>query len=273
MSKFTSLPTPSLSPSAIAVQAMGYPLPDLPVAQEDGVCGLCGIPIRKGLTPVREFVPSPEFGAHKHLNPTRSGWICAPCAVVTSGASGFTTRFTRALFTPSKAYRLSSADDVAWMLMQAEPPFVAIFNTRSSAHMVWHAPVSYSRHEFGIVLGSISASIRPDAVLAAHAALSRLCEVSNHALHSHYQWPVFNLRMYDDLVDICRLIPTHERVLRDCKEPSVVADLRAFDNLNQAERWALSALLLAKPKRGGVLGPFEQPPILDQTSPVAAEAN
>lgn len=263
--------THSLSPSAIAVQAMGYPLPDLPLAQEEGVCGLCGIPIHKGITPVRKFVPSAEFGAHRHLDPARSGWICAACSVVTSGASGFTTRFSRALFTPTQAYRLSSAEDIAWLLMQAEPPFVAIFNTRSSAHMIWHAPVSYSRHAFGMTLGSITASLRPDAVLAAHAALSRLCAVSNTALNAHYQWPVFNLRMYDDLVDICRLIPSHERVLRDSNDPLVIADLRTFDNLNQAERWALSALLLARPKRGGTLGPFEQPPILDPATPNAAE--
>lgn len=267
----TPVHAPSLSPSAIAVQAMGYPLPELPVAQEDGVCGLCGTPIHKGVTPVRQFEPSPEFGAHKHIHPSRSAWICAPCAVVTSGASGFMTRFSRALFNPTHAYRLSSAEDVGWMLTLAEPPFVAIFNTRSSAHMIWHAPVSYSRHEFGIVLGNTSASIRPDAVLAAYGALSRLCDVSNEALRSHYQWPVFNLRMYDDLVDICRLIPTHERVLRDSVDPLVVADLRTFDNLNQAERWALSALLLARPKRGGGLDPFERPPILDQTATTAAE--
>ena len=261
----------TLSPSAIAVQAMGYPLPDLPVAQEEGVCGLCGVPIHKGLTPTRKFEPSPEFGAHKHINPSRGGWICAPCAVVTSGASGFTTRFSRALFTPTQAYRLSSAEDVAWMLTQAEPPFVAIFNTRSSAHMVWQAPVSYSRHEFGIALGNVCATIRPDAVLAAHGALSRLCDVSNQALQSHYQWPVFNLRMYDDLVDICRLIPAHERALRDNVDPLVVADLRTFDDMNQAERWALSALLLARPKRGGSLGPFERPPILDKSTSIAVE--
>lgn len=266
-----SVQTESLSPSAIAVQAMGYPLPDLPAAQINDTCGLCGAPITKGVTPVRSFVPTTEFGAHKHLNPARSEWICAPCAVVTSGAAGFTTRFSRALFTTKQAYRLSSAEDVAWWLTSAEPPFVAIFNTRSSAHMVWHAPVTYSRQQFGIVLGNIGATIRPDSVLAAHSALGRLCDVSNAALKSHYQWPVFNLRMYDDLVDICRLIPSHERVLRTSQDPAVITDLHTFDDMNQAERWALSALLLARPKRGGALGPFQQPPVLDQATAATTE--
>jgi len=255
----------------MAVHAMRYPLPDLPVALADGICGLCGASLHKGLTPTRKFAPSAGFGAHKHLNPSSSAWICAPCAVVTSGASGFTNRFSRALFTVHKAFRLSSAEDVCWMITHAEPPFVAIFNTRSSAHMLWQAPVSYNRHAFGVVLGSVCASLRPDAVLAAHSALGRLCEVSNKALNAHYQWPVFNLGLYDDLVDICRLIPSHERVLRDSKDTMVVADLRTFDEMNQAERWALSALLLARPRRGGPLGPFEQPPILDQATPIATE--
>ena len=256
------------SPTHLAVSAMGFALPKLDVATADGPCGLCGVQLTKGVTPAKAFDHNPEFGAFEHLHPGRGSLICAACVVVTSTTTGFMNRFSRAVFTEKRAYRLSAAEDICWMLLQAEPPFVAVFNTRSSGHVLWQAPVTYDRASIGVVLGSMPAAIRPEAVTGARTALGRLAEAGNEALGAHYQWPVFNLSLYDDVTDLCRLIPSHERVLRASDDPVVQRDLQVFDALSQAERWALSALLLARPKRSQSITDFQPPPILHRSKPV-----
>ena len=248
----------------MAVRALGLPLPPLAAASSDGSCGLCGVPIRKGVTPAKLYQPTAEFAAFEHLHPNRSGWICAACVVVTSSASGLMTRHSRAVFTANKAYRMSNAADICWMLQHATPPFVAVFNTRASAHVLWQAPVTHDRAVIGVVVGSTVGTIRSQAVLSAHAALGRLADAANKALGTHYHWPVFNLSLYGDLVDACRLNPLHESMLRSSANPKVMGDLCAFDDLNPTERWALSALLLARPKRGQSIASFDEPPILEK---------
>ena len=258
----------AISPTELAVQAMGFALPRLEPSPVQSQCGLCGVPLHKGVTPAKAFEHSAEFGAFEHLHPARCELICAACVVATSTTTGFMNRFSRAVFTEHKAYRLSSSEDIAWMLLRAKPPFVAVFNMRSSGHVLWQAPVTYDRTCVGVVLGSVAASIRPDAVLAARGALGRLAKVGNEALGAHYQWPVFNLSLYDDVADLCRIIPSHERVLRASAEPAVHQDLQVFDSLNQGERWALTALLLARPKRSQSIDDFPTPPTLHRSNPV-----
>lgn len=256
-----------VSPTELAVKAMGFALPKLAPAPVDACCGLCGIALEQGKSPAKAFEHGAEFGAFEHLHPQRGALICASCVVATSTTTGFMNRLSRAVFTEKKAYRMSSAEDVCWMLLKAPPPFVAVFNMRSSGHVLWQAPVTYDREQIGVVLGSVVCSINSQAVLRARAALGRLAEASNEALGAHYQWPVFNLSLYDDVVDLCRIIPSHERVLRASVVEQVQQDLQVFDALNQAERWALSALLLARPKRNQSLDDIAVPPVLHRTKP------
>jgi len=259
--------TEIVSPTALAISAMGFKPAALPLSGTDGRCGLCAIPILKGKTPAKPFTPGPEFTAYEHLDVSAHAMICGACSVATSTTTGFMNRFSRAVFTEHEALRMSSAEDVAWMLLHAEPPFVAVFNTRSSGHVLWQAPVTYDHRFIGVVLGSTVLTIDRDKVLRAREALERLAVAGNAAMGAHYQWPVINLSMYDDLTDMCRLIPSHERVLRASGEPQVLNDLDVFDQLNAGERWALSALLLARPKRGQGLNDFARPPVLHRNAP------
>lgn len=258
-----------LSPSALAIQALGFKPAELPVATTDGRCGLCGIPVYKGKTPAKPFTPGAEFSAFEYLDPAAPALICGACTVVTSTTTGFMSRYSRALFMRHEAVRLSSAEDVAWMLLHAQPPYVAVCNTRSSGHVLWHAPVTYDQRSIGVVLGNTVLTINRDKVSQAREALARLAIVGNEALGAHYQWPVINLSMYGELTDMCRLIPSHERVLRGACEPQVIDDLDVFDQLNAGERWALSALLLARPKRNQSLDDFTKPPAVHRNIPSA----
>lgn len=253
-----------LSPSHMAVKALGFALPALPTSPQDVPCGLCGFPLRTGTTPAKPFTPSQEFGSFELLHPARSTLICAACDVVLSTKSGFLSRFSRAVFTEQAAYRLTSAEDIGWMLLRADPPFVAVYNTRASAHVIWQAPVTFDVHAIGVVVGPNVFSVNRTALLRAHAALGRLAVAGNEILGAHYQWPIFNLTLQDDLVDVCRLIPSHERVLRACSDNQVEEDLKVFDGLSLGERWGLAAMLLARPKRALPIDDFRPPPRLSR---------
>ena len=260
------------SPSALALQSLGYKPARLPPSPVNGHCGLCGVQLVQGKTPARKFEPAMEFTAYEFLHPGRSEYICAACEVIASTTTGFMSRFSRAVFTPQGAHRLTSAEDVCWMALQLDPPFVAVFNTKSSAHVVWHAPVTYDCRSIGVVLGPQIITIDRHAVLLAREALARLTTVANLARGAHYQWPVFNLSLYDDVVDLCRLIPSHERVLRSSEDEQVLADLKVFDDLSPGDRWALSALLLTRAKRDTPVGTFDAPPLLHRVPDAVLKA-
>lgn len=252
------------SASELATTALKIRMADLPPSQMTGPCGLCGVWLTKGESVAAPYRPSVDFGAADHLSPSRAAIICQACVAVVATGNGLLTRHSRALFTPTGAYRMSSAEDVGWMLTQAAAPFVAVFNTKSSAHIVWQTPVTHDRAVIYVSLGQHVGTIRPHAVMSARLALERMAVFANEIMESHYQWPVMNLSLYDDVVDVCRLIPTHERVLRQSEAHDIGEALSLFDDINLAERWALSALLLARPKRDQAVDNFKRPPVVEK---------
>ena len=236
------------SASAMACRALGLKAPaELVCADEACQCGLCGAPIAPGEL-VGQFKPARDFGAYMHLHPSRSDAMCVSCASVMA-TPRLLTAWSRAVFTPTAALRMTTAQDVSWMLLHCPAPFAAIYNTRKSAHMVWQAPVTLDKRMVGVVWGSKVGWINVNRVLSARTALSSLAQKANAALGASYEWPVSGLSLRDDTPDLCELMPSHERVLRESKRADVHAELALFDSLNHCERWALSALLLAAPRR------------------------
>lgn len=256
---------PSTSASQFAVRALGLKVPELPLSTKTIACGLCGAGLSAGKSPAKTYEPNPDFGAHEHTGPHRHAIICSACTLATSAASGLMTKHSRAVFSGKSAYRLSSAEDIGWMITKAEPPFMAVFNTRASSHVVWQAPITYDRRAIGIMIGQQAGVIDQPKVLNARLALARLTEVANPELQAHYQWPVINLTIYEDATDSCQMIPSHSRILHKSKDAAVAADLAAFEGLNMPERWALSALLLARPKRSNSIEDFKRPPKISAT--------
>lgn len=252
----------ALSPSQIAVSALALPTPSLETSSLSCQCGLCGQTITAGYTPAMPYSPPVDF-ASEQLHPRRAAWVCSDCSALLANPLTL-TKYSRAVLTLNGGYRLTTAQDVGWLLLHAPAPLVAVFNTRKSAHMIWHTPVTYDKRAIGIAWAKSSAVIRTQRVQAAYEALARLSKHYNSKTRANYTWPVEGLSLRDDNIHMCQLLPSHEHLLRRSDEPAIQADLDAFDSLNQCERWALSAILLTAPNLETCWEnlEFQQPPNL-----------
>lgn len=219
-------------------------------------CGLCGTPIKKN-APAGLFRPDSDFSSEQ-LHPRRSNWVCIACATILAHPMTL-TGWSRAIFCANGAYRMSTASDITWMLMQAPPPLVAIYNTRKAAHMIWQTPVTHDKQIIHVTWGRTTGSIRLNRLQAAYEALARLADHAGKSSKAAYVWPVQNLTLRDDESAMCQLIPSHDRMLRKSDDAQVRADLDSFDMLTQCERWALSAVLLTAPSRSTPWGKISAP--------------
>lgn len=235
----------AFSPSELAVQALQLSIPELPVSATDCKCGLCGACLIEGSTPCTPYRPPLDFSSEQ-LHPRRAGLVCAHCAALLAYPDSL-TKYSRAVFTPEGAYRLTTAQDVAWLLLQAPTPLLAVFNTRKSAHMIWHTPVTYDRRLIGITWGKVTGTIRTQCVQAAYEGLKVLATHYNAHSKANIPWPVDGLSLRDENLHMAQLLPSHDLMLRQCDKPHITEALEAFDKLTQCERWALSAILLTSP--------------------------
>ena len=227
----------------MAALALNLAMPELPpLAQDDCDCGLCGQYLQKGVSAAKAYRPPTDF-AHEHIHPRRSAWICSSCAAILAEPR-MLTQFSRAIYQPHVARRMTTASDVAWMLLAAPAPFLAVYNTRKSAHTIWHAPVTYDKRAIGITWSNHDGTIRLNAVGAAYTALARLSAAYNSTTRAKFGWPVQGLSLRDDLSHYCQLLPSHDMRLRASTDEQIQSDLNAFDKLSLVERWALCAILM-----------------------------
>lgn len=237
----------SISPSSLAAAALKLPTPQgLAPSPEDCACGLCGQLLLAHKSPACPYTPALDF-ASDALHPCRAALICSDCTAVMAYPDAL-TRYSRAVFTEQGAYKLTTANDVLWLLKEAPAPLVAIYNTRKSAHMIWRTPVTHDKRVISITWGAITGIIRTSLVERAYEALRLLAKHFNANSKSSIAWPVDGLSLRDDNLHSGQLLPSHDHMLRRSDDSEIQAALNDFDALNQCERWALSAVLLTSPK-------------------------
>lgn len=246
VTKMAPQPNASISPCEIVAKSLKLDYPkELNVANTTCHCGLCGLALQAGETSCTEYSPPLDF-ASEQIHPRRSAMVCSHCSAVLA-CTNVLTKYSRSVFTSQGAYRLTTAQDVLWLIKEAQGPLVAVYNTRKSAHMVWHTPVTYDRRAIAITWGKVTGVMRTNRIQAAYEALARLSAHYNSQTKANIPWPVDGLTLRDENVHMCQLLPSHDRALRASEDQDVQADLEAFDRLNQCERWALSAILLTAP--------------------------
>ena len=160
-----------VSPSRIAIEALGI-APEGAPSKVDGCCAMCGTHISVGdiCAPLRisqKFVDENCFAA------PGSKIICGACASL-QGKDALSSTWQGVLSMAGARPFARWMEIKASLLDPPEPPFVAVYGTSRQQHMVWRAPISYSRELFYVRVGMENLLIRRAILQPALAASSRL---------------------------------------------------------------------------------------------------
>lgn len=142
-------------------------------AEHDGHCGYCGTPIKAGekVEPL-EFRKS--FIDHNMCADPMSPYACLYCVEIMD-RSAFLQKLSSGIFTTSGMYPVSKKIHRAHFLNNPPaPPFTFAIQTGKSQHVVWKAPVNFSRDVFTVQVGDRSVIVRHALFMAAVSAVKNL---------------------------------------------------------------------------------------------------
>ena len=165
-------------PSRLFREAAGIPVSRKraphTAAHEDR-CVMCAAPISAGepCLAVTKNTFDSAFNNRMDLRNPRGKYICGDCAELWQQA--FLQKYSKAVATRHGVYKLASNEDHAWfVLTPPEPPFVAIQSTTTQQHLIWRAPVTYSKDLVHVRFGDEVLTLRPQRIREALSALSVL---------------------------------------------------------------------------------------------------
>lgn len=170
----------TLTSSVVVARALGIaPLGE--PSQEYGRCAFCGLEINPGDRVVdlkknifKSFMDDLSMAARG------SQVLCGYCAYLKSAAGLKAAGGGYGVFSPSGQQPFCKWAEVAEAVTHPpEPPFVMVYTTALSQHMVWRAPVNYSRDLFYVRVGLKDLKIRRQRLLEAVGH----CRVLGEALY------------------------------------------------------------------------------------------
>jgi CRISPR type IV-associated protein Csf1 len=131
------------------------------VAAVDSHCVMCAVPVRAGerCNPVTRATFGDSFNNKFDLRAARGRYVCGHCLGLWT--KELLQRFGKSYATADGVFKLAADADVAAFLLQPpEPPFIAVVSTAKTQHLVWRAPVNYSRETIMVRFGDAVLTIR-----------------------------------------------------------------------------------------------------------------
>lgn len=155
---------PSLKSSELVCRARGDE-PAGVLAEQPGVCALCGCEIKPGDLQVSLSLGD-GFMDDLYLSARGSQVVCGWCPP-TMTADGLKVT-GHGVFSPEGVRPFRKWGDIAASLQEPpQPPFVMVYATANNQHMAWRAPVNWSRELFYVRVGLRDLKIRRQVLLAA----------------------------------------------------------------------------------------------------------
>lgn len=232
-----------ISPSLLALESLGRPVPSGTPSRYLLRCCMCGIDIHPGETVVA-FSPDAGFTDLTSLSDPSSASICGPCLGVWN--ADFTQTYAKSVICREGMFPAAKNDHIAyWLLNPPTPPFLFFISDQQRQHLVWRTPVNYSQEVFQIRFGSKLLTIRRKKLLAAVEA----CNILSAAASDGSKGTVLNtpyLLMSRDLDHVKHGI-IHPTVLSIVDEqPDLQMHIETINALTAGEIWALTAVLYSK---------------------------
>ena len=167
-----------VSPSAVVTHALGLASSgeDVCGAEQLGeCCAVCGIPLVAG-EPIDRLVLASSFTNHNDLADPAGRWRCGDCTTVMT-ESEFQMSLATVCVSARGAVRIMTKQSRAWAFLEPpEPPFVIAIQNAKQQHVLWRAPVNYTREILLVRLGERIFRLRRRALVAARDACFALEE-------------------------------------------------------------------------------------------------
>lgn len=173
------------TPSAIAIEAIRADGIDvkpilLHTAPIDTQCMACGSPIPEG-TPCNTWEIQTTFNDIPHLKNRNTGLVCQDCSVTVIGQSKPKGIMNKLILQKHVVYSREGTRVIGkraafahCLLNPPNPPFVMTYGTAKQQHLVWKAPVSYSKEYFFIQYGNTTWPIRRQVIINAKLIIEQL---------------------------------------------------------------------------------------------------
>ena len=238
----------SLKSSQVICQALGLEPGGVP-AKKDGVCALCGAPVKTGQMQAPLSL-GPGFVDDLYLAARGSHIICGWCTNV-MGLEGL--RATGyGVFSAEGVRPFRKWGDIAKSLLDPPVvPFAMVYATANNQHMAWRAPVNDSQDLFYVRVGLRDLKIRrrvlfqsiEDCVLLGTALESgKMPNVVRKTLPHPF------LCLSPDLKDVGHGIFNAKVFPLAASTPGLAEPLARLRSLTLGESWALRFVLAVKPQ-------------------------
>lgn len=160
-----TLPARFMSGSTLYRRAAGIQPVGAPLARH-ATCALCGIALVAGdpAVPLKHTTFGEGFNNKLDVH-TKGTVVCGDCEALWT--MDFLQKYSKTYACDTGVFKLASNEDIqAFILRPPASPFVAVYNTRKTQHMIWRTPVCLSGMHLVVRVDDDVLHIDRDKVLA-----------------------------------------------------------------------------------------------------------
>lgn len=155
-----------ISPSALAIKALGLSAEGTMDCPEETQCAVCGAKIAVGER-IDDLALPPSFTNHATLAHPGGKYRCGACTAVMTRKE-FQMGLSTALVSAAGYFPIIRKENRAWaFLTPPEPPFAICIQNAQQQHTVWRAPVSLSKDLLLVRVGEQVVRLRRRYLVAA----------------------------------------------------------------------------------------------------------
>jgi CRISPR type IV-associated protein Csf1 len=200
-------------------------------AEHDDRCVMCAVPITEG-SECNYFSPGKTFMSYPELAKRGGEYVCGDCQALWERP--FLQKYSNSVITTEGFWNFSSnANQAHFIRNPPEPPFLIICSTTQQQHLIWRAPVNYSKDILFVRFGDNVFIIRRQVVIELADRI-----IAMKGKHKNASLVIIDRKAND---------PGTGKVTTLGAEymPDLEAEIR---QLKQGELWALGALINASGK-------------------------
>ncbi len=164
-----------ISPTKLLIKSINLQPEGTEQAKDSGHCVMCGGEFKVGDL-VSKFSPAKSFTEFGDLKNPAGTHICGACKA--TWRKEFMQTYTKSVVSNEGVFPFFSNEAVTyWLLNPPQTPFLMFISTQQLGHIVWKAPVNYSRKVYFIRYNDKVLKVRREHLLKAINACKLLSDL------------------------------------------------------------------------------------------------